>query len=265
MSIPTTSAAPVLHLSGVLLPHDHIRATRPVDFNPAPVERLLTDWGSNEQQKDCFLTQKYTVVRPEVDRMESNERSSLDDIDPFEDAPSSTDPNVVAVEEWKASTTTFERVEAILRRTRASQSAKEIADRASVSEPTARKHLTSLAESNRATTERSGNTTRYRRNEDQRRWTRIQTLADEHTREELAGAIREMKAEIRGFETEYDATSPDELAGLLEPDDEMGWENLTRWKTTRRNLAFATTALSFKETRTIDAMSSGDLIVENDA
>ena len=198
--------------------------------------------------------------------MKSNEPPSITDIDPFEQSGSVGDPNRFALDEWKASRTTFERVEAILRRTATPRSAKEIADRAAVSEPTDRKHLRSLAEAGQATTKQSGNTTRYRRNEDQRRFRRVQRLADEHTRDELAGAILEMKIELRGFEDEYDATSPDELAGVLEHDDEEGWEALARWKTTRRNLAFAKTALSFKETRTIDAMSSSDeTAVRNDA
>ena len=72
-----------------------------------------------------------------------------------------------------------------------------------------------------------------------------------------------MKARIRSFEDEYGATSPDELVETLEPDDEDGWDDLSRWKTTRRNLAFAKTALSFKETRLVDSRSTGEERAEN--
>lgn len=180
------------------------------------------------------------------------------DIDPFPKTAADDDVDDAAEREWKASTTAFERVESILERTTEWQSAGEIADRARVSEPTARKHLTALTESGYASASETGTGTRFKRNPDRRRLERVQRLADEHSREELERAIREMKTRIREFEGEYGATSPEELVGALEPDDEAGWDDLSRWKTTRRNLAFAKTALSFKETRFVDAMSTGE-------
>lgn len=193
----------------------------------------------------------------------SGDGSSAPDIDPFPETAADTEVNDAAEREWKAATTAFERVEAVLGRTTDWQSASEIADRARVSEPTARKHLTALAETGRAATTEAGNTTRFRRNPDRRRLERVQRLADEHSRRELEEAIREMKVRIREFEDEYDATSPEELVETLEPDDEGGWDDLSRWKTTRRNLAFAKTALSFKETRLVDARSTGEERAEN--
>lgn len=190
--------------------------------------------------------------------MEPDDSPLLDDIDPFSEADQPADVNEAAEREWKASTTAFERVEAILRRTTDWQSVSEIAERARVSDPTARKHLTALVSSGHAATTTVGATTQYRRNTDQRRFERIQQLADEHSREALETAIREMKTRIREFEDEYDATSPEELAGIVAPDDKAAWDVVARWKTTRRKLTFAKTALSFKETRHIDAMSTGD-------
>lgn len=181
--------------------------------------------------------------------------SRVPDIDPFPETDAGDDANDAAEREWAAATTAFERVEAVLSRTTDWQSASEIADRARVSEPTARKHLTALAETGRAATTDDGNATRFRRNPDRRRLERVQRLADEHSREELERSIREMKSQIREFEDAYDATSPDELVAGLEPDDEDGWNDLSRWKTTRRNLAFAKTALSFAETRLVDSRS----------
>lgn len=188
------------------------------------------------------------------------------EIEPFPETGADADVNDAAEREWKASTTAFERVESVLSRTTEWQSASAIAERARVSEPTARKHLTALAESGRASTRETGPATRFKRNPDRRRLERVQRLADEHSRDELERAIREMKTRIRKFEDEYDATSPEELVEQLEPDDEAGWNDLSRWKTTRRNLAFAKTALSFEETRVVDAMSTGeDRAVEENA
>ncbi|ELY48941.1 DUF7342 family protein [Natronolimnohabitans innermongolicus] len=180
------------------------------------------------------------------------------DIDPFPETDANTAVQEAAEAEWTAATTAFERVESVLSRTTDWQSASEIAERARVSEPTARKHLMALAETGRAAMSDTGNGTRFKRDPDRRRLERIQQLADEHSRAELERAVREMKARVREFEDEYDATSPDELVDRLEPDDEAGWNILSRWRTTRRNLAFAKTALSFAETRVVDAMSTGE-------
>ena len=188
---------------------------------------------------------------------------AISDIDPFPETDADTAVNDAAEREWTAATTAFERVEAVLGRTTDWQSASDIAARARVSEPTARKHLTALAETGRASTTAAGNATLFRRNPDRKRLERVQRLADEHSREALERAIREMKARIREFEDEYGVTSPDELVETLEPDDETGWDDLSRWRTTRRNLAFAKTALSFERTRLVDSMHTGEERAEN--
>ena len=194
------------------------------------------------------------------------EERRASDVDPFPETDASTDVNEAAEREWKAATTAFERVESVLDRTTEWQSASDVAERARVSEPTARKHLSALAESGRASTNETSTGTQFRRNPDRRRLERVQRLADEHSRAALERSIREMKTRIREFEDEYEATSPEELVEHLEPDDEDGWDDLSRWKTTRRNLAFAKTALSFKETRIVDAMTTGeDRAVEENA
>lgn len=183
----------------------------------------------------------------------------IQDVDPFPEIDAADqDVNEAATNVWKASKTAFERVQAILQRTTDWQSASDIADRAHVSTPTARKHLSALVESGYAVATNASGSTRYRRNPDQYRFEHIQRLADDHSRGELEREIREMKERIREFEDTYDVSSPETLVEVLEPDDDNGWNDLSRWKTTRRNLAFAKTALSFKETRTIDAMSTGE-------
>lgn len=178
--------------------------------------------------------------------------------DPFDAIQSANSIDEVAEAEWKAETTAFERIETVLRRASEFATAGELADRARVSEPTARKHLESLVESGHASSTALGGATRYRRNPDQRRLERVRQLADEHTQGELESAIREMKTRIRSYEDEYGATSPEELVADLDPDDEDGWDAVSRWKTTRRNLAFARTALAYAETRRIDAIGDDE-------
>lgn len=150
-------------------------------------------------------------------------------------------------EEWKEETTPFERVYEIVEQTPDGHSAAEIAERALVSEPTARRHCKALVETGFAETEQKGQTTLYKRDSDRLLMTRIRELRDETDRDELLDGIKRMKAEIRDYEEQYDALSPEELARELGPDDSEAWTDLTAWKTTRRNLAIAQAALAYDE------------------
>jgi len=157
------------------------------------------------------------------------------------------DVNEYVAEEWKAETTPFERVYEVLEGTRDGRSAAEIADRALVSEPTARRHLDALVETGFAETEQDGRTTRYRRNDDRVLMTRIRELREQADRAELIDGIRRMKREIREYVDRYDAVSPEELARELPSEDTEGWNDLAAWRTTRRNLAIAQAALAYDE------------------
>jgi DNA-binding transcriptional ArsR family regulator len=96
------------------------------------------------------------------------------------------------------------------------QSAAEIADRALVSEPTARRHCEALVNTGFAETEQDGRTTLYRRDPDRVLATRIRELREELTHEELLEGIERMKTEIRGYQEAYDVLSPEELARELD-------------------------------------------------
>jgi len=88
--------------------------------------------------------------------------------------------------DWKAETTPFERVYEIVEQTHDGQSvAAEIADRALVSEPTARRHCKSLVNTGFAETDQDGQTTLYRRDSDRILMSRIRELREEVTRPEL--------------------------------------------------------------------------------
>jgi len=149
--------------------------------------------------------------------------------------------------DWKNDTTPFERVYEIIEQTHDGQSAAEIADRALVSEPTARRHCKTLVNTGFAETDQDNQTTLYRRNSDRILMSRIRELRDEANRTELLEGIKDMKAEIREYEDRYDVVSPEELAQKLDADETDGWNDLTAWKTTRQNLAVAQAALAYGE------------------
>lgn len=149
--------------------------------------------------------------------------------------------------EWKAETTPFERVYEVVEMSSDAQSAADVADRALVSEPTARRHCEALVSTGFAETERDGRTTLYRRDADRVLATRISELREETSRDELLAGIERMKAEIREYESTHDAVSPEELARKLDAEDSTGWDDLTDWRTTHRNLAIAQAAVAYDE------------------
>jgi predicted ArsR family transcriptional regulator len=149
--------------------------------------------------------------------------------------------------EWKDDTTPFERVYEIIEQTHEGQSAAELADRALVSEPTARRHCKTLVNTGFAETDQDGQTTLYKRNSDRVLMSRIRELRKETDRTELLDGIKRMKAEIRRYEDRYNVVSPEELAQQLDADETDGWDDLTAWQTTRQNLAVAQAALAYDE------------------
>lgn len=157
-----------------------------------------------------------------------------------------TDVNEQVKSEWKAETTARERVREVLLETTEYATASEIADRALVSEPTARKFLDELVEDSVGVTERDSRTTTYKRHEHRLVHDRIDELRREHSRGELLDAIREMNERIREFRETYGVESPEGLAVELDPGEE-GWADVGRWRSTRKNLALAKAALQVGE------------------
>jgi predicted ArsR family transcriptional regulator len=149
--------------------------------------------------------------------------------------------------EWKAETTPFERVYEIVEQTHEGQSAAEIAERALMSEPTARRHCNALVNTGFAETEADGQATLYKRNIDRVLMSRIRELREEADRDTLLDGIKQMKAEIRRYEDRYDVVSPEELAQQLSADETEGWDDLSTWRTTRENLSIAQAALAYDD------------------
>jgi DNA-binding IclR family transcriptional regulator len=73
------------------------------------------------------------------------------------------DVNEAVIEEWKEDTTAFDRITTVIDATTEPAFAREIADRAAVAEPTARRHLKSLAEVGRVAAVSADGGTKYKR------------------------------------------------------------------------------------------------------
>ncbi|WP_202932515.1 DUF7342 family protein [Halorussus salinus] len=153
------------------------------------------------------------------------------------------DVNEAAVEEWVEETTPFERVKDVLDATTDPQFAKEIAERAQVSEPTARDHLSTLAEIGHAESVPAQRGTRYKRSAQSVAVRRIASIHREYSKSELTDAIERLRDQIASLREEYGANDPDDLAYELESGDE-GWRAVTRWRTLEENLDVAKAALS---------------------
>ncbi|QSX01010.1 winged helix-turn-helix domain-containing protein [Haloterrigena alkaliphila] len=154
------------------------------------------------------------------------------------------DVNESVVEEWLESTTKFERVRGVLRSTTTPQYAKEIANRARVSEPTARKHLETLAETGFAETVATGRGKRYKRSRQAVAMQRVSDIHRELSREELTAGIKDLRAQIREFRDEFDASDPGDLAFQLESDANEGWEAVSEWRAAENDLEVAKAALA---------------------
>lgn len=153
------------------------------------------------------------------------------------------DVNEAAIEEWKADTTTFDRVRDVIDATTEPQAASTIADRAHVSEPTARKYLAALAETGRVKTVGTEAGIRYMRSPQMLAMRRISAIHREHTKSEIRATIKDLKEELRSFRERYDVTDVDELALELEAGDD-DWRDVTRWQQVEQNLEIAQAALS---------------------
>ena len=154
------------------------------------------------------------------------------------------DVNEAVIEEWKAETTPFERIRNVLHSTTEPQYATQLADRARVSEPTARKHLKILTEAGIAETAATGHGTQYKRSRQTVAMQRIRDLHAQLTREELADGIHDLRERIHDYQEEYDAADPDDLAIQFASVDDAEWDVIAKWRALERDLDVAQAALA---------------------
>lgn len=172
------------------------------------------------------------------------------------------DVNEAAIEEWKADTTTFDRVRSVIDVTTEPQTVSTIAERAHVSEPTARKYLSALAETGRVKTVNTDSGTRYMRAPQMLAMRRISAIHREHTKSEIRDAIQDLKEELSDFREQYDVTDVDELALELDSGDE-GWQDVARWKQVEQNLEIAQAALSLYDFDPDDSQSAAARVADS--
>lgn len=164
------------------------------------------------------------------------------------------DVNEAVGEEWEAETTPYERIRHVTARTYSPASAETVAEDARTAPKTARKHLNTLADEGfvETTTGEHGGTL-YRRSPASLVVEQAADILEYVSRDELTTRIAEMREELTEYQTEYGVDSPEELAvdqtnrTLGESDsprNEIDPETIRKWKTLRRNLAFANAALS---------------------
>lgn len=169
-----------------------------------------------------------------------------------EDTPRNVNQAVRA--DWEAETTPYERIRVVISRTYTPTTADDIADNAVTSPKTARKHLETLADEGFVTTEAGANgATLYSRSEESLVVEQAAEMRSELSTDELRRRVVKMRDQLREFQETYGVNSPEELT--IEQTNEMLTEKapghadadeqtIRRWKTTRRNLAFANAALS---------------------
>lgn len=112
-----------------------------------------------------------------------------------------------------------------------------------MSEPTARKHLSTFVEAGRAEAVPADQGVRYKRSAGSVAMRGIASIHPEYSKRELTDAIRRLRDRIAALRDEHGATSPDDLAYELDAGDE-GWQAVARWRALEENLDVAKAALS---------------------
>lgn len=141
---------------------------------------------------------------------------------------------------WKADRTTFQRVYDSVVGAREFEPVATVADRAGCSEAGARSALEQLAEMG-IVERREGRPVGYRRNDSYFRWKRIEELAHDHTADELRETVDDLIEADRRFQEAYgvpdpDAIAPDAFTGADHVEVHDLWEDVTEWRTIRRDI-----------------------------
>lgn len=169
------------------------------------------------------------------------------------------DVNEAVIEEWKEDTTAFDRITTVIDATVEPAFAKEIADRAAVAEPTARRHLKSLAEVGRVAAVSADGGTKYKRSPSTLAMRRISGLHATYSKADLQDAIADLREKLTALRDKHGVSDADDLATELELGDD-GWTDVSRWRDLEENLDIAKAALNLYD---FDPDGSGKAIAES--
>jgi len=142
--------------------------------------------------------------------------------------------------QWRTERTTFQRVYDIISGLSEYTQVSNIAEHADCSTDGARDALKQLVEMGVVET-RGSRPAEYRRNDAYFRWKRIETLASEHTPDELTTKIEALAAEDASLQERFDAPAPDAITPALLEDgshEEIHetLDTIARWRTVRDDL-----------------------------
>ncbi|WP_313692321.1 DUF7342 family protein [Halorarum halobium] len=151
--------------------------------------------------------------------------------------------NEAVIREWKEETTAFDRITTVIDATSKPAFAREIAERAVVAEPTARRHLKSLAEVGRVTAVSADGGTKYKRSPSTLAMRRIAGLHAHYSKEELQDAIADLREKLAALRDKHGVSDADDLATELELGDDS-WTDVSRWRDLEENLDIAKAALN---------------------
>jgi|AntDeeMetageno50_2_1112565.scaffolds.fasta_scaffold00071_7 hypothetical protein len=142
--------------------------------------------------------------------------------------------------QWQAERTTFQRVYDVTSGITAYKPVSEIAEHAACSTDGARDALKQLVEMGVVKT-RGSRPVEYRRNDEYFRWKRVETLASEHTADELRTKIDALASEDASLQDRFNVPDPDVVPPALIEDQSHEaahetLEALSRWRTLRDDL-----------------------------
>lgn len=163
-----------------------------------------------------------------------------------------------AVAGWQDDRTTFQRVYDVLVGAQSFLTASEYADRAHCSETAARNALEQLSEMGVAERQ-DGRPARYRRNNSYFQWKRIESLAREHSPDELQDRLDDLIAADEVFQDEYGVPEPNSVSTADLPVDDHDavherWADLSEWRTVRRDIRLLRRALERAHSRVDDGV-----------
>lgn len=167
--------------------------------------------------------------------------------------------NEAVVEEWTAETTAFQRVTSVVDTTTEPAFAAEIAERAAVSEPTARQHLTALAEVGRIEAVAADQGTKYMRSPSTLAMRRISGLHQQYSKTDLQNGIETLRAKLQALREKHGVNDADDLATTLEAGSD-DWTDVSRWRSLEENLDIAKAALSLYD---FDPDDTGSAATQN--
>ena len=139
---------------------------------------------------------------------------------------------------WIERTDTFDRIHDIAIGLQEPTPLSEIAEAAACSPNAARKHLNRLTAMGILVADRDGRPVRFHRNDAYFEWQRANTLAREHTWEELHHRLEALEQRESSFRDRYETNDPDDV-NVFDHESHARihdvWDDLGEWKTVRRD------------------------------